>query len=312
MKKIFVITLLSAIIITSLMGCGYIDENPILQPGEETFYYDRDTYDFSDVELVNKVSTKDKFEMMSDFSKNNFGEVIFIKESIDILGDKTLEYKDDYFTYYFYKENNIVYSIWQSKNMDKSLFGKISTVEKAEEIAEQFAGSLNFEMYNDYDMFSNEFGGENRRYSIMLREKIDDKFYTGSSISIILNDAGDLEMFNNVIGKSIKYIPLKASFINENHAIDLAYEYIINDYVKEKEEAYNKNKNNPDEYFKVCIEERDSHSVNAYKFIDNNSDVLWGIDISDVRLINDDYTDMFFNIRINAQTGELVELSYKK
>jgi len=319
MKKIAAFIFLGVILILSLVSCGHAD-NGLQAKKEKKNYDDMETYDFSNIVIATKTNTKDVFEAIHDITKNQCGEISLYGEKSNYLGKPRLEYRDDDYIYDIDKETNellFITPIIYYTDMDKSLFGRISSIEEAEEIAKSIVNSLNFEMFYDYDIFLDEIGEDfgykdYARYHIHFREKIAEKFYTGNGIGITLTRTGILDDLSYLRFTSIDDIKAlnPASYIKEEYAIDIVYDY-LNDYVKKYEEECNSEVDDPDKFYRIYIEDKKPHTINAYKQIHHETHVAeWVIEISNIETNYPlwEYKKKYI-VNIDAHTGEVLNLN---
>jgi len=203
------------------------------------------------------------------------------------------------------------------------MFGKVASEQSAVREAEAFAFKVSPNLFftGVYDKICSkvDLGMGRFRYTVELREKFEDKFYTGNVAAVMLDSDGSLYFLVNFCKEGVAGKTAPLTKISEPEAVGLAYKALAG-YVHELENAdpespegsltknsageavpWNEALYEPYE-FKIMIEDIAAHTIEAHRTVRNGSPV-WAISVSNVSTSQG--WDMGFEIAINANTGTI-------
>ncbi len=283
-------------------------------------------------------SVSDEFsqgmELISDVTQNKYGTVLPVKEDTgyqELFEENLVEFNDDNYVYLLTEDAGNTKAILLSQKPGEPLFDFIGSASQAEEYAVTIADNACPGFFErEYDVFTKESGEEDYiSYTVELWEKIEDDFYTGNKIAVILTSDGYLDSLVSRGSKISESRLTEPDFIDENSAVNAAYnavESVVENVEKNQlstggsseiklepdddsvisdaylsEEPSSDNTKAIKEDYDIRIEDREDHTLNAYKEY-SQGNIEWVVTILDVQT-NREWGSMSYLVKINAETG---------
>lgn len=257
----------------------------------------------------------------------------------DMFEEELIAYQDDNYIYLFNNGGTNIKAIILADMPEEPLYSTISSTKQAEDTALTIVSEANPDFFEqNYEITSRENGEDNNTYTVELREKYDDNFYTGNKIAVIVTSDGYLDSMVSRTTEQPKVTRSNNSgLIDESIAIENAYDAlevaVQNIEVKENQlnAANTKNQDEPivsdasllgldenangiktDEVdpYEVMLHNKEGQTIDSYKEV-NDGVVEWVISVSNVST-NRFWGDMNFIVNINANTGEVDSITYTR
>lgn len=249
-------------------------------------------------------------------------------ENEQLFNQELSEFEDDSYEYVFDENKNLKSIILLNKD-GKSLFGEITDEETAKKNAIAFYQKFSAHYFKgEYDVYvSVSEGTEGKQYNVEFWEKLEEKFYTGNKVSIILTFDGYIDTYithENIDYDNAEKIDTDTT-LREKQAENIAFKE-AESITEEIEDSYNNSDKATDEgiisdaellerggitddeeqkNLDINIEDRDTCEVKMYNEIIADK-VVWVVKISDVSS-NNEYGAMSYEVIVDANTGKVMK-----
>jgi hypothetical protein len=257
----------------------------------------------------------------------------------DMFEEELITYQDDNYIYLFNDQGTNIEAVILADMPEEPLYSTISSSKQAEDTATEIVSKAYPDFFDyEYEITSREAGEENKTYTVELKEKYDDNFYTGNKVAVIITSDGYLDsMVSRITEQPNSTRDQKVELIDENTALDNAYDALeaVVQSLETKENRFNLANTKANDSaivsdagllgvtemekdvktvetqpYEIMLEDKEGQAVDTYKEV-NNGVVEWVVNISNVAT-NRFWGDINFIVNINANTGDVDSVTYTR